>query len=88
VKAVACFEGRIGDDLATDGVFGIDRAIMAVLAGPALADCKTPPTTSSTTEMTEDFPMPVRPFVSAICSKNRGAGAAPLGLGEICTSAT
>ncbi len=62
-------------------------AIMAVLAGPALADCKTPPTTSSTTEMTEDFPTLVQPFVSTICTKNRGAGAMPSGLGELCASA-
>jgi hypothetical protein len=37
-------------------------AIMAGRAGPALADCHTPPTTSSTTEMTEDFPTLVRPL--------------------------
>jgi hypothetical protein len=37
-------------------------ALMTLRAGPALADCHTPPTTSSTTEMTEDFPTPVRPL--------------------------
>jgi hypothetical protein len=62
-------------------------ALMTLRAGPALADGHTPPTTSSNTEMTEDFPTPVRPFVSTICSKNRGAGATPSGLGELCASA-